>query len=76
MGIEPTLFAWEARVLPLNDTRRQVKVYIVITTLDCFYPTNQHTYGAIALLSVTKKRLGRFSQMSKVKFFFARVIAT
>ncbi len=21
MGIEPTLFAWEARVLPLNDTR-------------------------------------------------------
>lgn len=22
MGIEPTLFAWEARVLPLNDTRR------------------------------------------------------
>jgi hypothetical protein len=26
MGIEPTLFAWEARVLPLNDTR---------TSLDC-----------------------------------------
>jgi hypothetical protein len=23
MGIEPTLFAWEARVLPLNDTRIQ-----------------------------------------------------
>ena len=22
MGIEPTLFAWEARVLPLNDARR------------------------------------------------------
>ena len=22
MGIEPTLFAWEARVLPLNDTRK------------------------------------------------------
>jgi hypothetical protein len=22
MGIEPTLFAWEARVLPLNDTRQ------------------------------------------------------
>ena len=21
MGIEPTLFAWEAKVLPLNDTR-------------------------------------------------------
>ena len=21
MGIEPTLFAWEARVLPLNDAR-------------------------------------------------------
>ena len=21
MGIEPTLFAWEARVLPLNDSR-------------------------------------------------------
>ena len=21
MGIEPTLFAWEARVPPLNDTR-------------------------------------------------------
>ena len=24
MGIEPTLFAWEARVLPLNDTREAV----------------------------------------------------
>ena len=24
MGIEPTLFAWEARVLPLNDTREGV----------------------------------------------------
>jgi len=24
MGIEPTLFAWEARVLPLNDTRDRV----------------------------------------------------
>ena len=23
MGIEPTLFAWEARVLPLNDARDQ-----------------------------------------------------
>ena len=23
MGIEPTLFAWEARVLPLNDTRTE-----------------------------------------------------
>jgi hypothetical protein len=23
MGIEPTLFAWEARVLPLNDTRNR-----------------------------------------------------
>ena len=23
MGIEPTLFAWEARVLPLNDARRK-----------------------------------------------------
>ena len=22
MGIEPTLFAWEARVLPLNDARQ------------------------------------------------------
>ncbi len=22
MGIEPTLFAWEARVLPLDDTRQ------------------------------------------------------
>ena|GEM_PF-3207221 len=26
MGIEPTLFAWEARVLPLNDTRNGVIV--------------------------------------------------
>ena len=26
MGIEPTLFAWEARVLPLNDTRDGVIV--------------------------------------------------
>ncbi len=27
MGIEPTLFAWEARVLPLNDTRnRQILI--------------------------------------------------
>ena len=26
MGIEPTLFAWEARVLPLNDTRASVIV--------------------------------------------------
>jgi hypothetical protein len=25
MGIEPTLFAWEARVLPLNDTRDGLK---------------------------------------------------
>jgi hypothetical protein len=25
MGIEPTLFAWEARVLPLNDTRMFAK---------------------------------------------------
>ena len=25
MGIEPTLFAWEARVLPLNDTRVQLR---------------------------------------------------
>ena len=25
MGIEPTLFAWEARVLPLNDTRINYK---------------------------------------------------
>ena len=25
MGIEPTLFAWEARVLPLNDTRVVLK---------------------------------------------------
>lgn len=24
MGIEPTLFAWEAKVLPLNDTRLSV----------------------------------------------------
>ncbi len=24
MGIEPTLFAWEARVLPLNDTRAEL----------------------------------------------------
>ena len=24
MGIEPTLFAWEARVLPLNDTRKRI----------------------------------------------------
>ena len=23
MGIEPTLFAWEAKVLPLNYTRRK-----------------------------------------------------
>ena len=26
MGIEPTLFAWEAKVLPLNDTRLRVSV--------------------------------------------------
>ena len=24
MGIEPTLFAWEAKVLPLNYTRRKL----------------------------------------------------
>jgi hypothetical protein len=27
MGIEPTLFAWEARVLPLNDARA-ASVYV------------------------------------------------
>ena len=26
MGIEPTLFAWEARVLPLNDTRSWIEL--------------------------------------------------
>src|SRR5574344_2460533 len=26
MGIEPTLFAWEARVLPLNDTRDKLRI--------------------------------------------------
>ena len=30
MGIEPTLFAWEARVLPLNDTRAGVQLYDVV----------------------------------------------
>jgi hypothetical protein len=28
MGIEPTLFAWEARVLPLNDTRAAVQILL------------------------------------------------
>ncbi len=28
MGIEPTLFAWEAKVLPLNYTRMQAIVAI------------------------------------------------
>lgn len=27
MGIEPTLFAWEARVLPLNDARMLWRYY-------------------------------------------------
>ena len=29
MGIEPTLFAWEARVLPLNDTRISKPPYFI-----------------------------------------------
>jgi hypothetical protein len=29
MGIEPTLFAWEARVLPLNDTREGLNIVTV-----------------------------------------------
>ena len=30
MGIEPTLFAWEARVLPLNDTREDLILIAVL----------------------------------------------
>ena len=29
MGIEPTLFAWEAKVLPLNYTRIALKMVIL-----------------------------------------------
>jgi hypothetical protein len=32
MGIEPTLFAWEARVLPLNDTRMRNSLALKFTT--------------------------------------------
>ena len=42
MGIEPTLFAWEAKVLPLNYTRITLQVLIldvlsrrVCVCLDC-----------------------------------------
>lgn len=29
MGIEPTLFAWEAKVLPLNYTRDQLIIEVM-----------------------------------------------
>ena len=32
MGIEPTLVAWEATVLPLNYTRRSIEFYSACTT--------------------------------------------
>ncbi len=31
MGIEPTLLAWEAKVLPLNYTRKQATVMLRTT---------------------------------------------
>ncbi len=43
MGIEPTLFAWEARVLPLNDTRdgrdcrRNVKTFWTPSEMGCHF---------------------------------------
>ncbi len=36
MGIEPTLFAWEARVLPLNDTRTCVDCRWVLLPALCW----------------------------------------
>jgi hypothetical protein len=33
MGIEPTLFAWEARVLPLNDTRDAIDCTMLVRAL-------------------------------------------
>ena len=35
-GIEPSLFAWEAKVLPLNDTRitlKQIVFYLLVKQL-------------------------------------------
>ena len=37
MGIEPTLFAWEARVLPLNDTRSDFIIEVRKCHKACVY---------------------------------------
>jgi hypothetical protein len=36
MGIEPTLFAWEAKVLPLNDTREACSLLEDVTHAEEF----------------------------------------
>ena len=67
MGIEPTLFAWEARVLPLNDTR--VRHYCGAIILE-FQPSalgrlelswrnsNQYFCGSSVMLLAAKVRGG------------------
>ncbi len=44
MGIEPTLFAWEAKVLPLNDTRIDMWDCIQESTKLAAYSLPQKTY--------------------------------
>ena len=44
MGIEPTSVAWEANVLPLDDTRESRALYWVLGAID-----NQHFGGFSAL---------------------------
>jgi hypothetical protein len=47
MGIEPTLFAWEARVLPLNDTRDAVIVGFSRDRNSSFERRLRHTLKAL-----------------------------
>ena len=49
MGIEPTLSAWEAEVLPLNYTRRTLD-YVAMIVIDVAFRQKQ-THGHEALYS-------------------------
>ena len=60
MGIEPTLFAWEAKVLPLNYTRMAEHVI-------AFWPSLAHIVSSMI-------RIRRFGHDSEDNYFLGEGI--
>ena len=58
MGIEPTLFAWEAKVLPLNYTRFSISlIYLAFTALRLIWREFYALFIVALILQITTLRL-------------------